>query len=275
MVKAHPLNAPHTAGLFCDMSLDGPVIGTLVIIVDRAKNLPNRKTIGKQDPYCAARLGKEAKKTTTDIRGGQTPRWDQEIRFTVHDSPDYYQLKISVFNDDKKTDLIGETWVDLRDIVVPGGGQNDLWHNLTCKGKYAGEIRIELTYYDTRPKPEKPAAKPKQCQVIFLLHQDSTRGHQEITLLQIMYRLLLTEHSQTHRRHIRRTIRPRTQDTTAVLRLFVIDRATPTLRRQTAHITPRQTTLMHGMHLQKGILCILKTEWSRPTTTGTPRIRDT
>ncbi|KAG8168647.1 hypothetical protein KVR01_001396 [Diaporthe batatas] len=162
MVKAHPLNAPHTAGLFCDMSLDGPVIGTLVIIVDRAKNLPNRKTIGKQDPYCAARLGKEAKKTTTDIRGGQTPRWDQEIRFTVHDSPDYYQLKISVFNDDKKTDLIGETWVDLRDIVVPGGGQNDLWHNLTCKGKYAGEIRIELTYYDTRPKPEKPAAKPKQ-----------------------------------------------------------------------------------------------------------------
>ncbi|KAK2615270.1 hypothetical protein N8I77_002036 [Diaporthe amygdali] len=163
MVKAaHPLNAPHTAGLFCDMSLDGPVIGTLVIIVDRAKNLPNRKTIGKQDPYCAARLGKEAKKTTTDIRGGQTPRWDQEIRFTVHDSPDYYQLKISVFNDDKKTDLIGETWVDLRDIVVPGGGQNDLWHNLTCKGKYAGEIRIELTYYDTRPKPEKPLAKPKQ-----------------------------------------------------------------------------------------------------------------
>ncbi|POS70640.1 hypothetical protein DHEL01_v210966 [Diaporthe helianthi] len=162
MVKAHPLNAPHTAGLFCDMSLDGPVIGTLVIIVDRAKNLPNRKTIGKQDPYCAARLGKEAKKTTTDIRGGQTPRWDQEIRFTVHDSPDYYQLKISVFNDDKKTDLIGETWVDLRDIVIPGGGQNDLWHNLTCKGKYAGEIRIEITYYDTRPKPEKPAAKPKQ-----------------------------------------------------------------------------------------------------------------
>jgi hypothetical protein len=37
-----------------------------------------------------------------------------------------------------------------------------LWHNLTCKGKYAGEIRIELTYYDTRPKPEKAAAKPKQ-----------------------------------------------------------------------------------------------------------------
>ena len=47
---------------------------------------------------------------------------DQELRFTVHDSSDYYQLKISVFNDDKKTDIIGETWVDLREVVVPGGG---------------------------------------------------------------------------------------------------------------------------------------------------------
>ncbi|KAK8873798.1 conserved serine proline-rich protein [Apiospora arundinis] len=160
-IKTNPLNGMHTAGIFSDMSVDGPPIGTLVVIVDRAKNLPNRKTIGKQDPYCAARLGKEAKKTTTDIRGGQTPKWDQELRFNVHDSPDYYQLKLSVFNDDKRTDLIGETWLDLRDIILPGGGQNDQWQTLNCKGKYAGEIRIEVTYYDSRPKPEKPAAKPK------------------------------------------------------------------------------------------------------------------
>jgi hypothetical protein len=84
---------------------------------------------------------------------------DQELRFTVHDSPDYYQLKVSVFNDDKKTDLIGETWVDLKKIVVPGGGQQDTWFNLNCRGKYAGEIRIEITYYDTRPKVEKPRAR--------------------------------------------------------------------------------------------------------------------
>ncbi|KAI1211747.1 uncharacterized protein F4807DRAFT_418887 [Annulohypoxylon truncatum] len=157
---SNPLNGMHTAGIFSDMSIDGPDIGTLVLIVDRAKNLPNRKTIGKQDPYCAARLAKEAKKTTTDIRGGQTPKWDQELRFNVHDSPDYYQLKLSVFNDDRKTELIGETWIDLRDIVVRGGGQSDQWHSLNCKGKYAGEVRIEITYYDSRPKPEKPVAKP-------------------------------------------------------------------------------------------------------------------
>lgn len=65
----------HTAGIYADMTVDGPEIGTLVMVIDRAKNLPNRRTMGKQDPYCAARLGKEAKKTQTDKRGGQTPRW--------------------------------------------------------------------------------------------------------------------------------------------------------------------------------------------------------
>ena len=84
------------------------------------------------------------------------------MRFTVHDSPDYYQLKVSVFNDDKKTDLIGETWVNLQEVVIPGGGQSDIWHSLNCKGKYAGEIRIEITYYDTRPKQEKAVKEVKQ-----------------------------------------------------------------------------------------------------------------
>lgn len=79
---------------------------------------------------------------------------DQELRFTVHESPDYFKLKVSVFNDDKKTDLIGETWIDLKDLIIPGGSQNDHWHPLQHRGKYAGEVRLEMTYYDTRPEDE-------------------------------------------------------------------------------------------------------------------------
>ncbi|KAF1349243.1 hypothetical protein EJ07DRAFT_57371, partial [Lizonia empirigonia] len=152
----------HTAGIFSDMTVDGPVIGTLVAIIDRARNLPNKRTMGKQDPYCAARLGKEAKKTHTDKRGGQTPKWDQELRFTVHDSPDYHRIKVSVFNDDRKTELIGDTFINLAAVISPGGGQSDGWHTLDCRGKYAGEIRIEFTYYDTRPKQERPAPDKKR-----------------------------------------------------------------------------------------------------------------
>lgn len=69
------MSAQHTSGIYADMTVDGDDMGALVVVVDRAKNLPNLKTMGKQDPYCAARLGKEAKKTDTDRRGGQTPRW--------------------------------------------------------------------------------------------------------------------------------------------------------------------------------------------------------
>lgn len=73
--SAPPAPAAHTNGIFADMTVDGTEIGTLVVVVDRARHLPNLRTMGKQDPYCAARLGKEAKKTETDKRGGQTPRW--------------------------------------------------------------------------------------------------------------------------------------------------------------------------------------------------------
>jgi hypothetical protein len=87
---------------------------------------------------------------------------DQELRFTVHESPDYYKLKCSVFNDDKKTDLIGEAWIDLSAVVIPGGGQSDMWHQLQFKGKYAGDVRMELTYYDTRPKDETVVEKRRE-----------------------------------------------------------------------------------------------------------------
>ena len=99
---------------------------------------------------------------------------DQELRFAVHDSPDYYKLKCSVFNDDKKTDLIGESWLDLQDVIVPGGGQSDRWRQLNFKGKYAGDIRIELTYYDMRPKPETPVESRRQRDKLHSLSSDAT-----------------------------------------------------------------------------------------------------
>lgn len=80
---------------------------------------------------------------------------DQELRFVVHDGPDYHNLKLSIFNDDKKTDLIGETWVNLDSLLKRAGGQEDDWYTLNSKGRYAGEIRVELTYYNGKPKADK------------------------------------------------------------------------------------------------------------------------
>lgn len=43
----------HAAAIFADMSVDGPVIGTLVAIIDRAKNLPN---VGRGVPCVVLRM---------------------------------------------------------------------------------------------------------------------------------------------------------------------------------------------------------------------------
>jgi hypothetical protein len=102
---------------------------------------------------------------------------DQELRFTVRDPPDEYQMTVSVINDDKIPQLIGDTLVNLRQVLVPGGGQSDFWYKLQYRGKYAGEIRIMIIYDDsmgqsvpdqeidrahdpvTRPTGPEPAAK--------------------------------------------------------------------------------------------------------------------
>jgi hypothetical protein len=58
--------------------------------------------------------------------------------------------------------------------VVPGGGQNDLWHQLQFKGKYAGDIRMELTYYDTRPKDPALTEKRRDKEQMEPGRQDSS-----------------------------------------------------------------------------------------------------
>jgi hypothetical protein len=57
---------------------------------------------------------------------------------------------------------------------VPGGGQSDQWRQLNFKGKYAGDIRIELTYYDTRPKPESAVDKRRTRDKSNSLASDAT-----------------------------------------------------------------------------------------------------
>jgi neural Wiskott-Aldrich syndrome protein len=111
------------------------------------KNLPNKRNIGKQDPYCTLEFNREKRRTKAIKRGGQHPEWDEEIRFTLYEDPGESTaaagdgtppppppkkdsekrikggkaLWVACYADDpKEPDLIGEAKVDLTEVLTKG-----------------------------------------------------------------------------------------------------------------------------------------------------------
>ncbi|KAH8834082.1 hypothetical protein DL96DRAFT_1694459 [Flagelloscypha sp. PMI_526] len=157
-------------------------IGTLVVVVLKANHLPNKRHIGKQDPYCVCTVNGEKRKTKAVQRGGQHPTWDEELRFTIFEKPDDesngdgstppplppkdntkpdvtkiqggHFMNITCFADDPRNpDVIGETEVDLTEALTKG--ETDDWFTLMHKGKFAGKVYLECTFFSSAPAPEK------------------------------------------------------------------------------------------------------------------------
>ncbi|GAA5958948.1 hypothetical protein JCM3765_000781 [Sporobolomyces pararoseus] len=178
--------------------LQDRLLGTLIVIVLRAKNLPNRVRIGKQNPYATVTYGLHKKRTETIERGGQQPTWDAEFRFeilkeefenehleaggaahvdkkggvlpmstkdagaglaklekprpTVTVGDGRRILKLACWADDNRDPrLIGEGELNIEDTIRKG--KFDDWVQLERKGRYAGEVYLELTWYSNEPKP--------------------------------------------------------------------------------------------------------------------------
>ncbi|MBW0486996.1 hypothetical protein O181_026711 [Austropuccinia psidii MF-1] len=163
----------------------GSPSGTLIVVVLKARNLPNKQRIGKQDPYATCTYLSHRKRTKTDKRGGQHPVWDDELRFDIYEnikdvlsttsvsttstggivpvksnsaigtagSAGVKELRVAVYADDPRDpDLIGEGKVDLTDTLKKG--EFDDWVTITNKGKYQGEIYLEMTFYSAKPPPD-------------------------------------------------------------------------------------------------------------------------
>ncbi|KAI8329759.1 C2 domain-containing protein [Chlamydoabsidia padenii] len=112
-------------------------IGELAVVALKA-------VVGKQDPFCVFRLGEEAKKTKTDYRGGQHPVWDDQVNLMVPEGK--VKMRVQLFDEDaKREDLISETDLDITTVIKEG--EQDGWFPLSYKGRKAGEIYLELTFY--------------------------------------------------------------------------------------------------------------------------------
>ncbi|KAJ7179335.1 hypothetical protein C8R46DRAFT_1073441 [Mycena filopes] len=154
-------------------------IGTLIVVILKANHLPNKRNIGKQDPYCLVAVNGEKQRTKVIKRGGQHPEWDEELRFTLYEDDLEVPvngvngtppppppkdgkknikggsvMKLSCFADDpREPDLIGQADVDLTEVLTKG--ETDEWFTLTNKDKFAGKVYLELTFWSNEPAPEK------------------------------------------------------------------------------------------------------------------------
>ena len=126
-----------------------PRCAPLPLVSPIQRNLPNKRHIGKQDPYCQVIFNGEKRRTKAIKRGGQHPEWDEEFRFELYEDVDELPhvpgadtppppppksngkgppkvkggnfLAISCYADDpREPDLIGESKVDLTEVLTKG-----------------------------------------------------------------------------------------------------------------------------------------------------------
>lgn len=98
-------------------------LGTLVVVVLKAKNLHDRHSFYKQDPYAKITLNGKSFKTDADPKGGQHPEWDAEFRFPVFaaKSDSSRQLEVACWRAESREDEeIGKGKVDISDTLRSG-----------------------------------------------------------------------------------------------------------------------------------------------------------
>ncbi|CEP19783.1 hypothetical protein [Parasitella parasitica] len=120
------------------------IIGNLVIVAYKARDLPNREIVGKQDPFVVFRIGDIIQKTITDIGGGQHPKWDDQVTLPIPENKKL--VLVQVYDEDKKRqELISEFELDVNNVIKEG--EED--------GREAGKIYLELTFYAAAPPPKR------------------------------------------------------------------------------------------------------------------------
>ncbi|KAM0754097.1 hypothetical protein T439DRAFT_322982 [Meredithblackwellia eburnea MCA 4105] len=147
-------------------------VGRLVCVVLKARNLPDKHTFSKQDPYAVIQLSNSSKAQTEPERdGGQHPVWDQQFVLTVYDVEGEKQtLTIQVFaKEPGPHPMLGEGIVQIVPKIAKEweGNEYDGWVPLGKDGKYRGEVFLEMTYYPRQDiLPKKPAkVKPAGAKV--------------------------------------------------------------------------------------------------------------
>lgn len=126
--------------------------GVLKVTCIEARHLLDPDGKGRQDPFLQftmeGQCSKMTKRTRTDIDGGTSPKFGEEILFDV---VDHHSVLLECFHEDKaaQDDLIGSTEVSLLPIFKKG--YLDDWVPIHTKSKWggheaAGEVHLTLEF---------------------------------------------------------------------------------------------------------------------------------
>ncbi|KAF9468164.1 C2 domain-containing protein, partial [Collybia nuda] len=131
-------------------------LGTLVVVVLKARNLNDKHSFYKQDVFAQVSLNGNTKRTKVDVKGGQHPIWDEEIRFPVmkDTAAKFRKLEVACFaKEHRSDDILGRGIVDLTDTLRTG--EFDEWISLNIDGVVRGDLYLEITYFANAPVPAK------------------------------------------------------------------------------------------------------------------------
>lgn len=151
----------------------GGELGTLVVVVLKARNLKDKHSFYKQDVYAQITINGITKKTAVEVKGGQHPVWDEELRFPISTdtSEKARTLHGSCWSVEPRGDeSVGEGELDISETLktgeFDGEDSKDIqlaetadilfladWVPLKVDGTYRGDLYLEMTFYAAGPPP--------------------------------------------------------------------------------------------------------------------------
>ncbi|KAF8235794.1 hypothetical protein L208DRAFT_1391890 [Tricholoma matsutake] len=132
----------------------GNELGTLIVVVLKARNLNDKHFLYKQDVFAQLSLNGTTKRTHIDAKGGQHPVWDAELRFPVmvNTAEKHRKLEVACYcKESKSEDILGHGSVDITETLK--NGEFDDWIPLNIDGVVRGDIYLEMTFYANKPAP--------------------------------------------------------------------------------------------------------------------------
>ncbi|KAG6865896.1 hypothetical protein C0991_010729 [Blastosporella zonata] len=133
-------------------------LGTLIIVILKARNLNDKHSFYKQDVFAQVTFNGVTKRTKVAVKGGQHPEWDEEVRFPVMKQlvEKFRKLEVACFaKESRSDDILGKGEVDIADTLKTG--EFDEWVPLNVDGVVRGDLYLEMTFFSNAPATTAPS----------------------------------------------------------------------------------------------------------------------